>query len=201
MPAAERAARYGQAEKLLTGRTSPRRIVRVSGVARMTVAKRAKKARLASPARPRLRPKKAQQKRWGALEPDDGGPFVGRERHNVGQWLAVERASRRVVAWGVGRRAAATAHRLWAALPKRYRRHGWYFPALFPACPQALPTGPHRPCPKGEGHTNIVEALTCSLRQRCGVLGRRCYFSQSRPMHAARIIICIDQHNQRTLLG
>ena len=85
------------------------------------------------------------------------------------------------------------ARRLGQALPPRYRRHCWYFTDLVPAYGQALPTGPHRPCPKGEGQTNIIEALNCFLRQRCDVLVRKsCSFSKSLPMLAARIKICID---------
>lgn len=42
--AAERAARYTQVEKLLVERVSQRAIVRATGVARMTVAKLAKKS-------------------------------------------------------------------------------------------------------------------------------------------------------------
>ena len=42
--AAERAARYAQVEKLLAERNSQRSIVRVTGVARMTVAKLVKKS-------------------------------------------------------------------------------------------------------------------------------------------------------------
>lgn len=127
--------------------------------------------------------------------------FVGRKRRKVWLWLAVERASRRVVAWVLGRRDAATARRLWATLPRRYQRHCWYFPDLFPAYAQALPAGPHRPCPKGEGQPNVVEALNCFLRQRCGGLVRKsCSFSKSLAMHAARIKICVDHHNQRIIL-
>ncbi|MCI1188904.1 hypothetical protein MON38_15890 [Hymenobacter sp. DH14] len=79
--------------------------------------------------------------------------FVSRRRRKVWLWLAVERASRRVVAWVLGRRDTATARRLlWATLPKRYWRHCWYFTDLFPA-------GPHRSYPKGGGQTNIIKAL------------------------------------------
>ena len=99
--------------------------------------------------------------------------FVGQRRRKAWLWLAVEWASRRLVAWVLGRRDAATAQRPWQALPKHYRRHCWYFIDLFPAYAQAFPTGSHRPCPKGEGQTNIVEALNYSLRQRCGVLVRK----------------------------
>ena len=47
--AAERAARYAQVEKLLAERNSQRSIVRVTGVARMTVAKLAKKSAAGQP--------------------------------------------------------------------------------------------------------------------------------------------------------
>lgn len=47
--AAERAARYAQVEKLLSERNSQRSIVRVTGVARMTVAKLAKKSAASEP--------------------------------------------------------------------------------------------------------------------------------------------------------
>jgi len=46
------------------------------------------------------------------LELDEMWTFVGRKRRKVWLWLAVERVSRRVVAWVLGRRDAATARRL-----------------------------------------------------------------------------------------
>nr|WP_223827670.1 IS1 family transposase [Hymenobacter armeniacus] len=145
---------------------------------------------------PRRRPKKAQRRQWEALELDEMWTFVGRKRRKVWLWLAVERASRRIVAWVLGRRDVATARRLWDALPRRYGRHCWYFTDLFPAYAEALPRGPHRPCPKPERQTRIVEALNCSLHQRCAVLVRKtCSFSKSLAMHAARIKIVIDKHN------
>lgn len=48
--AAERAARYAQVEQLLAERNSQRSIVRVTGVARMTVARLAKKSAATEPA-------------------------------------------------------------------------------------------------------------------------------------------------------
>ena len=140
VPAAvARAVRYAQVEKLLVERNSQRSIVRVTGVAGMTVAKLIKKAQAAHPPWPRLRPKKAQRQEWEALELDEMGTFVGQRRLKVWLWLAVERASRRIVAWVLGRRDAATARRLWEALPRRYRRRCWYFTDLFPAYVGVLP--------------------------------------------------------------
>lgn len=108
----------------------------------------------------------------------------------------MERASRRIVAWVLGDRSAQTAQRLWQALPRRYRRHCWYFTDLWDAYGKVLPRWRHRPCPKGEGQTSSVEAINCALRQRCGVLVRKsCSFSKSLVMHTARIKIVIDNYN------
>ena len=57
------------------------------------------------------------------LELDEMWTFVGRKRRKVWLWLAVERASRRIVTWTLGSRGQASAHRLWQQLPRRYRRH------------------------------------------------------------------------------
>lgn len=124
--------------------------------------------------------------------------FVGRKKRKVWLWLwlAVERASRRIVAWVLGDRSARTARRLWAALPRRYQRHCRYHTDQWEAYAKVLPARYHRPRPKGSGNTSIVEALNCSLRQRCGVLVRKsCSFSKSLTMHTARIKIVIDNHN------
>jgi insertion element IS1 protein InsB len=127
---------------------------------------------------------------------DEIWTFVGQRRRKVWPWLAVERASRRIVAWVLGRRDAATARRLWRALPPRYRRHCWYFTDEWKAYVGVLPRWHHRRCPKGSGGTSIVEAINCSLRQRCGVLVRKsCSFSKSLSMHTARIKIVIDHYN------
>ena len=122
--------------------------------------------------------------------------FVGRRKRKVWLWLAIERASRRIVAWVLGCRGAATAQRLWAALPRRYRRHCRYHTDQWEAYAKVLPADAHRPHPKGSGGTSIVEAINCSLRQRCGVLVRKsCSFSKSLRMHTARIKIVIDNYN------
>ena len=130
---------------------------------------------------------------------DEMWTFVGRKRRKVWLWLAVERASRRIVAWVLGNRGTATCRRLWAALPARYRRHCWYHTDEWPAYVAVLPPHAHRRDEAGQ--TNVVEALNCSLRQRCGVLVRKsCSFSESLTMHNARIKIVIDNYNRNIIL-
>ena len=111
------------------------------------------------------------QRRQGEdLEVDEMWTFVGRKRRKVWLWLAVERASRRIVAWVLGSRGTATLRRLWAALPRRYHRHTRYFTDQWRAYRQVLPAGAHI---VGKSGTRVVEALNGKLRHRCGVLVRR----------------------------
>ena len=135
------------------------------------------------------------------LELDERWTFVGRKKRKIWLWLAVERASRRIVAWTLGSRGEASARRLWHALPARYRRRCWSFTDEWKAYAAVLPRYQHRPCPKGEGQTSIVEAINCALRQRGGVLVRKsCSFSKCLKTHAARIKIIIDNHNRSIIL-
>ena len=122
--------------------------------------------------------------------------FVGRRKRRVWLWLAVEWASRRVVAWELGCRGAATARQLRAARPRRYQRHCRCHTAQWEAYTKALPAHQHRAHPKGSGKTNFVEAISCSLRRRCGVsVHKSCSFSKDLPMHTARIKTVIDNYN------
>ncbi len=122
----------------------------------------------------------------------------GAKKRKVWLWLAVERTSRRIVAWVLGSRGAATARLLRDALPARYQRHCFYFTDLWEAYRGVLPWGAHRPSPKGSGQTSIVEAVNCALRQRCGVLLRKsCSFSKCLQMHQARIQLVIDDRNRQ----
>ncbi len=132
------------------------------------------------------------------LEVDELWTFVGRKKRKKWLWLAVERHTRRIVAWVLGGRGIATARRLWAALPEDYRTGTWYFTDEWEAYRRVLPTPAHRPSPKGSGQTSIVEAVNCSLRQKCGVLVRKsCSFSRCLHMHHIRIQLVIDEHNRR----
>ena len=64
---------------------------------------------------------------------------VGHRKRKVWLWLAVERVSQRIVGWTLGSRSEASLKRLWVALPRRYRRHGWYFTNQGKAYAKVLP--------------------------------------------------------------
>ena len=132
------------------------------------------------------------------LELDEMWTFVGKRKRKVWLWLAVERASRRIVGWVLGCRGAATGRRLLQGLPARYQHHTTYYTDAWEAYAAVLPAAAHRPSAKGSGQTSIVEALNCSLRHRCGVLVRKsCSFSKSLAMHHDVIKICIDKYNKQ----
>jgi DNA invertase Pin-like site-specific DNA recombinase len=81
--AMRKAAQYAQVDSLLNERNSQRSIVRLTGVARMTITKRIKKAALPSPPLLPRRSAKAQRKRWEVLELDELWSFVGRRKRKV----------------------------------------------------------------------------------------------------------------------
>lgn len=127
------------------------------------------------------------------LELDEVWTFVGRRARKVWLWLAVDRDTRRVVAWVLGCRGVATARRLWAALPPAYRPARCYTDA-WEAYAAVVPARQH--CGGRKGRTNLVEGVNCWLRQRCAVLVRKtCSFSKCLAMHHARIKIAIDDYN------
>ena len=88
---------------------------------------------------PRLRSKKQQRKEWEILELDELWSFVGHKKRKVWLWLVVERARRRIVGWTLGSRGEASLRKLWHALPRRYRRHCWYFTDQWKAYAKVLP--------------------------------------------------------------
>lgn len=147
----------------------------------MAIAKLVKKAALASPRLPRRRSKKAQRRKLEALELDDMWTLVGRL-----QRMAVERALRHIVAWLLCCRGAATARSLWAALPHRYQHYYRYHTDQWQAYAKVLPALHHRPHPKGSGKTTVVEAINCSLRQRCGRFSPQTLLLQQVAGHALR---------------
>ena len=193
VPAAVRkAAQYAQVDTLLVERNSQRSIVRFTGVARMTIAKRIKKS---------------------------GAPLAG-TAFGQGPAQAVGSArTRRIVelcvpqeAQGVALAGRRTGPAAYCGLDAGQPGRSAPAPPLA-GPPRALPSpllalyrpveglreGPAAlaaPALKGEGQTSIVEAINCSLRQHCGVLVRKsCSFSKSLAMHTARIKIVIDNYN------
>ncbi|MBC8085195.1 MAG: IS1 family transposase [Hymenobacter sp.] len=117
-----KAQAYAQVATLLLERVSQRAIVRLTSVSRPTIVKLETGKKAA--ATPRLRPKLSRPQ---VLELDEMWPFVGQRKRKVWLWLAIERVSRRIVAWVLGCRGAATARALRQVLPAVYQQRTTYY--------------------------------------------------------------------------
>ncbi len=87
--------------------------------------------------------------------------FVGKRKGWL--WLAIERASRRIVGWVLGCRGAATGRRLFNALPLRYQSNTTYYTDAWEAYAKVLPAEAHRPSAKGSGQTSAQSEELATL--------------------------------------
>ncbi len=126
---------------------------------------------------------------------DELWTFVEKKKQARWLWIALERSTRRVLAWVLGDRSEATAFRLWEQLPlsAEQRLKGTFCTDLWPAYNEPL-LGVKRLTRKGE--TNHVERLGCTLRQRLGRLVRKTLsFSKSDEMLEAALTLAFHRHN------
>ncbi|MBC8084476.1 MAG: hypothetical protein H7Z21_14860 [Hymenobacter sp.] len=80
----------------------------------------------------------------------------------------------------LGCRGAATARPAGQTFPPVYQQQTTYYTPEWEAYAAVLPAAARPPSAKGSGQTSLVEAINCSLRQRCGVLVRKsCSFSMA----------------------
>ena len=129
------------------------------------------------------------------LELDEVWSFVGRKSEACWLWVALDRATRKVVAWVLGDRSEQTAWELWEALPlsKLEKVEAAYCTDLWRSYDNVIPKE-RRATAKGE--TNHVERFNNTLRQRLGRLVRKTLsFSKSREMHEAALTVFIHNYN------
>ena len=128
-------------------------------------------------------------------EADELWSFVGWKANKQWLWLALDRASRQVIALFIGDRSADGALGLWQALPERYRQHATFQTDDWPAYKQIIPTEQHR-FSKQKKETNHVERFFCTLRQRCSRLVRLSLsFSKKLDRHINSIKFVVTHYN------
>jgi insertion element IS1 protein InsB len=98
------------------------------------------------------------------LEMDEVWSFISQKKNPSWLWVALDRATRRVVAWVCGDRSETTAWRLCEALPEIYRVHSQIFTDFWSAYSAILPEEPHSACGKDSGETSHIERLNNTLR-------------------------------------
>lgn len=128
-------------------------------------------------------------------ETDELWSFVASKANKQWLWLALDRASRQVVALFIGDRSADGALGLWQALPERYRREATFHTDDWQAYKQIIPAGQHRSS-KQKKDTNHVERFFCTLRQRCSRLVRLSLsFSKKLDRHINSIKFVVTSYN------
>ena len=88
-------------------------------------------------------------------------------------WAALDADTRRVLGMVVGDRSAATAQRLWDAIPGEYRSGAAVFTDFLASYWVVIPASQHRAVGKDYGLTAHVERLWLTPRQRCARFVRK----------------------------
>ena len=123
------------------------------------------------------------------------GGFVGCKVNKQWLWLAIDRASRQVVALFIVDRSADGALGLWQALPGRYHQNATFHTDDWRAYKQIIPAHQHR-FSKQKKETNHAERFFCTLRQRCSRLVRLSLsFSKKPDRHIKSIKFVVTHYN------
>ena len=111
---------------------------------------------------------RATQKKSGdlILEADELWSYVGRKRCRWWVWVAMDAATRQVVAMVAGGRNERTAQCLWDALPDEYRDGAITCTDFLAAYRAVVPEERHAAAGKEAGLTCHVERFWCTVRQR-----------------------------------
>ena len=105
-------------------------------------------------------------------ELDELWSFVGKKTNRQWVWIAMDAATRQVIAFPVGDRSQASAEQLWANLPVVYREQAMFYTDQYAVYKGVIPPARHRAISKLARKTNHVERFNCTLRQRVSRLVR-----------------------------
>jgi insertion element IS1 protein InsB len=107
------------------------------------------------------------------IEADELWSFVGRKENEAWVWLAIERKTRLIVGFFVGKRDAEGALGLWNSLSEDCKNNGIFFTDGLEAYKIAFPEDRHRIVSKKSGKTSLIERLNLTFRQRISSLVRK----------------------------
>ena len=130
------------------------------------------------------------------IEADERWSFVGSEQDVHWVWVALDRDTRRVLGMVTGDRSAATARRLWDALPAEVRDDAMVFTDFLASYGAVIPAGQHLAVSKETGKTAHVERFWRTLRQRCARFVRKTLsFSKCERNHLGSLWCFIRLYN------
>ena len=130
------------------------------------------------------------------IEADELWSFVGSKADVHWVWVALDRDTRRVLGMVTGDRSAATAQRLWDALPAGARDDGLVYSDFLVSYGAVIPAGQHRAVGKETGQTAHIERFWLTLRQRCARFVRKTLsFSKCERNHLGALWYFIRLYN------
>jgi insertion element IS1 protein InsB len=126
-------------------------------------------------------------------ELDELWSFVGMKANRYRVWIAMDAATRQVIAFHVGDRRGQSAKALWEKILTVYQEHALFYTDHYAVYTGIIPPAQHRAISKLARKTNHVERFNCTLRQRVSRLARATLsFSKKLANHigAIRYFIC-----------
>lgn len=99
------------------------------------------------------------------VEADELWSFVGNKDNKQWVWIALDVATRQVIAFHVGSRDREAARELWKKIPDRYQEKATFYTDLYESYVGVILQSRHRRVTKQCGLTNHIERFNCTLRQ------------------------------------
>jgi IS1 family transposase len=128
------------------------------------------------------------------------GVLLEAKKIKSGQWLAIDRETRQVIAFHVGGRTSLDAQELWSHIPPVYKEYGKFYTDYCASYEAAIPINQHRAHGKDAGFTNHIERLNLTIRSRCSRLVRKSIsFSKSLINHIGSIRYFLQTYNREVL--
>jgi IS1 family transposase len=127
------------------------------------------------------------------VEADELWSFVQKKANPHWVWIAMEKQTRRIIAFRIGDRSRDSARQLSASIPAVYREQATFSTDQYAAYRDVIPAAQHQALTKYARNTNHIARFTNTLRQRVSRLVRSTLaFSKSVGNHigAIRYFIC-----------
>ena len=129
-------------------------------------------------------------------ELDELWSFVGKKENRQWVWIAMDAATRQVIAFHVGDRSSQSATALWEKIPAMYQGQAMFYTDQYAVYTGVIPPARHRAISKLARKTNHVERFNCTLRQRVSRLARATLsFSKNLANHIRAIKYFICHYN------
>src|SRR5205823_4253830 len=129
-------------------------------------------------------------------EAEEMWSFVQNKANKQWIWIAMDAATRQIIAFHVGNRSRTSGKELWANIPMIYREQATFHTDQYEVYKGVIPAEQHRAMTKKARKTNHIERFNNTLRQRVARLVRETLsFSKKLANHIGAIKYFICHYN------